>query len=112
MKYAVNSNSITLINSDSLRFIKTLPDDCIDLIATDRPYYRVKSCAWDNQWAKSFGSWGRTKIESLRSFFSSTERIIFAEHYSGTISAKSLGTAGECVNLKPNVFSPLINYLL
>lgn len=39
-----------LINADSLQYIKTLPDNSIDLIATDPPYYRVKSCGWDNQW--------------------------------------------------------------
>lgn len=50
MKNTVNMNSINLVNADSLSFIKTLPDDCIDLIATDPPYYRVKACKWDNQW--------------------------------------------------------------
>lgn len=28
----------------------TLPDNSVDLIATDPPYYKVKSEAWDNQW--------------------------------------------------------------
>ncbi|MDE9553455.1 DNA-methyltransferase, partial [Xenorhabdus bovienii] len=41
---------VTLVNDDSLKFIKTLPDNCIDLIATDPPYFRVKACSWDNQW--------------------------------------------------------------
>lgn len=41
---------MTLINADSLDYIKTLPDNCIDLIATDPPYYRVKELAWDRQW--------------------------------------------------------------
>ncbi len=50
MKSTVNLNSIDLVNDDSLSYIKTLPDNCIDLIATDPPYYRVKSCSWDNQW--------------------------------------------------------------
>jgi site-specific DNA-methyltransferase (adenine-specific) len=50
MEYIVNLRSITLINDDSLKFIKTLPDNCIDLIATDPPYFRVKDCSWDNQW--------------------------------------------------------------
>ncbi len=43
-------NSINLVNDDSLSYIKTLPDNCIDLIATDPPYFQVKSCNWDNQW--------------------------------------------------------------
>ncbi|WP_340618333.1 DNA-methyltransferase [Xenorhabdus entomophaga] len=46
----MNLSGITLINDDSLNFIKTLPDNCIDLIATDPPYFRVKDCGWDNQW--------------------------------------------------------------
>lgn len=39
-----------LFNDDALSVLKTLPDNSIDLIATDPPYFRVKSCAWDNQW--------------------------------------------------------------
>lgn len=50
MKNTVYLNSNKFVNADSLSYIKTLPDDCIDLIATDPPYYRVKSCKWDNQW--------------------------------------------------------------
>nr|WP_278979203.1 site-specific DNA-methyltransferase [Providencia alcalifaciens] len=50
MKNTVNLNSINLVNADSLSYIKTLPDNCIDLIATDPPYFQVKSCNWDNQW--------------------------------------------------------------
>ena len=50
MKNTVNLNSVDLINADSLQYIKTLPDNCIDLIVTDPPYYRVKSCGWDRQW--------------------------------------------------------------
>lgn len=50
MKKTVKITSIELVNADSVNFIKTLPDDCINLIATDPPYYRVKACKWDNQW--------------------------------------------------------------
>ncbi|EOI6870004.1 TPA: site-specific DNA-methyltransferase [Yersinia enterocolitica] len=50
MHNAVYLNSCKVVNADSLCYIKTLPDNCIDLIATDPPYYRVKSCQWDNQW--------------------------------------------------------------
>lgn len=39
-----------LVNADTTEYIKTLPDNCIDLIATDPPYFRVKSNDWDNQW--------------------------------------------------------------
>lgn len=46
----VNLNAINLVNDDALIYIKTLPDNCIDLIVTDPPYFRVKDCQWDNQW--------------------------------------------------------------
>ncbi|WP_168404425.1 DNA-methyltransferase [Erwinia amylovora] len=50
MKNTGYLSSCELVNADSLQFIKTLPDNSIDLIATDPPYYRVKNCAWDRQW--------------------------------------------------------------
>lgn len=50
MENSVKSSGVTLVNADSLEYIKTLPDNSIDLIATDPPYYRVKTCAWDRQW--------------------------------------------------------------
>ncbi|WP_392563222.1 site-specific DNA-methyltransferase (plasmid) [Orbus sturtevantii] len=40
----------TLVNADSLAYMKTLPDNCIDLILTDPPYFKVKKDKWDNQW--------------------------------------------------------------
>ncbi|MDE9567356.1 site-specific DNA-methyltransferase, partial [Xenorhabdus bovienii] len=46
----MNLNDLTLINDDALNFISTLPDNCIDLIATDPPYYQMKEHQWDNQW--------------------------------------------------------------
>ncbi|WP_277850504.1 DNA-methyltransferase [Moellerella wisconsensis] len=59
MKNTVILNSINLVNDDSLVYIKTLPDNCIDLIATDPPYFQVKNCSWDNQWENvtSYLSW-------------------------------------------------------
>lgn len=50
MRNTVYFNSLKIVNADSLQYIKTLPDNYIDLIATDPPYFRVKSCKWDNQW--------------------------------------------------------------
>ncbi|MBJ2118944.1 DNA-methyltransferase [Proteus penneri] len=48
-----------LFNDDALSVLKTLPENSIDLIATDPPYFRVKSCAWDNQWdsVEAYLSW-------------------------------------------------------
>jgi adenine-specific DNA-methyltransferase len=43
-KRALMISGTSLVNADTIEYIKTLPDNCIDLIATDPPYYRVKSC--------------------------------------------------------------------
>ncbi len=51
MQNTVNVNSAQLVNADSLQYIKTLPDNSIDAVITDPPYYRVKSNSWDNQWS-------------------------------------------------------------
>ncbi|WGM00906.1 DNA-methyltransferase [Arsenophonus nasoniae] len=144
-----------LVNGDALPYVKTLPDASIDLILTDPPYYRVKSCAWDRQWktteqylawlndylvefqrvlkpngslylfcsaalaadteimlrnhmrvlnhiiwAKPYGRWTGCSKESLRAFFPSSERILFAEQYGVEDTAKS------------EVFAPLIDYFI
>lgn len=41
---------ITLHNTDALSLLAQLPDNSVDLIATDPPYYKVKGEDWDNQW--------------------------------------------------------------
>jgi adenine-specific DNA-methyltransferase len=43
-------DNIELHHTDALTLLAQLPDDSIDLIATDPPYYKVKGEAWDNQW--------------------------------------------------------------
>lgn len=162
----IKIKNATLVNADSFAYIKTLPDNCIDLILTDPPYYRVKNASWDRQWdseteylawlddffaefwrvlkphgslyvfcgsklaadteillrqrfhvlnhivwAKPNGTWLRTKKSDLRSFFPSTERILFAEHYGADGSAKgSIGYGQKCQELKSRVFAPLIEY--
>lgn len=50
MKNTVNINSVELINADCLQYLATLPDNTIDLIVTDPPYFKVKPNGWDNQW--------------------------------------------------------------
>ncbi|KAB8312298.1 site-specific DNA-methyltransferase [Erwinia endophytica] len=51
MENTANKTSIKLVNADCLYFIATLPDNSIDLIVTDPPYFKVKPDGWDNQWA-------------------------------------------------------------
>lgn len=156
-----------LYNNDALIVLKALPENCIDLIVTDPPYFRVKSCAWDNQWAneaeylawlddvltefwrvlkpngslylfcgsklasdtellvkgrfnmlshiiwaKPSGPWRRQNKESLRTFFPSTERILFAEHYQRPLQAKGAEFVIKCRELKQRVFKPLMDYFI
>ena len=35
---------------DAIEVLKSLPDNSIDLIATDPPYFKVKKESWDRQW--------------------------------------------------------------
>lgn len=50
MKNTVNLNSVDLYNADCLHVLPSLPDNSIDLIVTDPPYFKVKPNGWDNQW--------------------------------------------------------------
>ncbi|KNC91281.1 DNA-methyltransferase [Trabulsiella odontotermitis] len=50
MKSTVKISSVEMINADCLHYLKSLPDDAIDLIVTDPPYFKVKPNGWDNQW--------------------------------------------------------------
>jgi adenine-specific DNA-methyltransferase len=42
-----------LYNEDCLLGMQRLPDNSVDLIATDPPYFRVKGESWDRQWKDS-----------------------------------------------------------
>ena len=53
------TSNLTLIHGDCLTELTKLPDNSIDLIVTDPPYFQVKPDAWDNQWpdVESFLAW-------------------------------------------------------
>lgn len=46
----MSKNKVQLVNDDALQFVKTLPDNSVDLIVTDPPYFKVKPNGWDHQW--------------------------------------------------------------
>ncbi|MBA8561381.1 site-specific DNA-methyltransferase [Citrobacter freundii] len=165
MKNTVKISSCELVNADCLEFIQTLPENSVDLIVTDPPYFKVKPNYWDNQWkgdenylrwldsclvqfwrvlkpagslylfcghrlasdieimmrerfnvlnhiiwAKPSGRWNGCNKESLRAYFPSTERILFAEHYQGPYKPKNDGYAAKERELKQHVMAPLISY--
>lgn len=39
-----------IYNQDCIEYMKTLPDECIDLIIADPPYYKAIDEKWDKQW--------------------------------------------------------------
>jgi adenine-specific DNA-methyltransferase len=45
----------SVIHGDCLEEMKRIPDNFIDLILTDPPYFKVKKDSWDNQWDKPEG---------------------------------------------------------
>lgn len=61
-------------------------------------------------WAKPSGRWQRQSKDKLRSYFPSTERILFAEHYRGPAKGKCSEFHQRQNDLRKCVFSPLINY--
>lgn len=58
-EHVMRNGQLKLVNADCLQYLKTLPDNHIDLILTDPPYFQVKSNAWDNQWpdVETFLAW-------------------------------------------------------
>jgi adenine-specific DNA-methyltransferase len=44
-----------VVHGDALETMRRLPDGCVNLIATDPPYFRVKGEAWDRQWDSAAG---------------------------------------------------------
>ena len=48
-----------ILNGDCLVVLQEMPDNSVDLIVTDPPYFRVKSEEWDRQWAtpSEFVAW-------------------------------------------------------
>lgn len=53
---------------DCLEVMAEMPDNSVDLIATDPPYFKVKGEKWDRQWDKPhhFLDWIRTNAEQWR----------------------------------------------
>ncbi len=42
----------TIHTGDCLDVMRDMSDNSVDAIVTDPPYFRVKDCSWDRQWAK------------------------------------------------------------
>ena len=48
-----------LVEGDALEAVRAMPDESVDLIVADPPYFRVKSEKWDRQWdsGRAFVEW-------------------------------------------------------
>lgn len=59
---------VRVIHGDCLDVLRSLPDSSVDLIATDPPYFKVKSEPWDRQWDKpaQFLAWLGTVADEWR----------------------------------------------
>jgi len=159
-----------ILHGDCLEAMRQMPDNSIDAIITDPPYFKVKGEDWDNQWDKptEFLAWvgelvaelerllkpngslyffaspqmaARVEVEiskrlnilnnitwrkgrdgkkelsrgnqaakdNLRSFFPTTERIIFAEHYgSDTAAMGSADYRNKCDEAARGTFGKYI----
>jgi len=91
--------TIDLRLGDCLQVMKELPDNSIDLIATDPPYYRVKTEQWDRQWDTSaqFLEWiGALCAEWQRILKSNGSLYVFA---SPQMAARVECKIGETFNV-------------
>ena len=39
-----------LKNEDCLKFLSSLPDESVDMVLVDPPYFEIVNASWDNQW--------------------------------------------------------------
>jgi adenine-specific DNA-methyltransferase len=51
--------SIELKHADCLEYLSTVPDESVNLVVVDPPYFEIIKDAWDNQWAseKEYLDW-------------------------------------------------------
>ena len=77
---------VTIYNGDCLAVLPELPDNSVDLILTDPPYFKVKGEAWDNQWDKpaEFLAWlDRVLAEFVRILKPNGSLYLFASPQMG-----------------------------
>ena len=63
-----DSNIMNYANADILDYLKTIPDNSIDLTILDPPYYKVTKNKWDRQWKTidEYNEWCRQWIVEVR----------------------------------------------
>lgn len=92
-----------IILGDCLEVMRELPDNSVDLILTDPPFFKVKNEAWDRQWADSaeFLRWvERLCVEWRRLLKPNGSLYCFA---SPRMSARVEVKIGEYFNVLTNI---------
>jgi site-specific DNA-methyltransferase (adenine-specific) len=104
-----NQNGLQIHNTDCLKVLSTLPDNSIDLIATDPPYFRVVAAQWDRQWKteQHFYQWLESVlIEMARVLKPNGSLYLFAGPYTATnvevLVAKHFNVLNQIVWAKPS----------
>jgi len=83
---------VTIYHGDCLAVLPDLPDNSVDLILTDPPYFKVKDHAWDNQWdnPSDFLAWlDRVLVEFSRILKPNGSLYLFA--------SPKMGARVECL---------------
>ena len=92
---------VTIYNGDCLDVLPRLPDNSVDLILTDPPYFKVKGDAWDNQWDKpaDFLAWlDRVLVEFARILKANGSLYLFASPQMGARVECLVGGRFEVLN--------------
>ena len=71
------TENLSLYRADCLDLMATMADNSVDLIATDPPYFKVKTDAWDNQWQgeSDFFAWLDTVLAEMARILKPTGSI-------------------------------------
>ena len=81
-----DQDGVTIYNGDCLHVLPALPNNSVDLILTDPPYFKVKGDAWDNQWntTADFLAWlDRVLVEFARILKANGSLYLFASPQMG-----------------------------
>jgi adenine-specific DNA-methyltransferase len=103
MKPYYEHSGITIYHARCEEAMRQLPDNSVDLIATDPPYFRVKNEPWDRQWdtARGFVEWIGTLCQEWRRILKPNGSLyVFA---SPDMSARVETKIGEYFNVLNNV---------
>ena len=92
---------VTIYHGDCLSVLPELPDNSVDMVLTDPPYFKVKGDAWDNQWDKpaEFLAWlDRVLAEFARIMKPNGSLYLFASPQMGARVECLVGGRFEVLN--------------